>query len=471
MLATFVVLYMLLMIPIGIYAASKVKTSEDFVLAGRHLPFFVVLGTTFATWFGSESVLGTASRMAESGLSAVVEDPFGFSLCLIVIGIFFAKPFYRLKFLTLGDLFEVHYGKLVAAILSVVIIISYFGWVAAQFVALGIILNLLMGIPIMWGILISVIIVLIYTYIGGMWSVALTDTLQMGVIIVALILVTIEVLGGAGGLNHVIAQTPDSFFTFFPNGASSHEKLAFLAALSIAMFGSIPQQDVYQRVMSAKNATVSMWASISAGILYLLMVSMPLLLGLAARLQYPELLEGDTQYMLPTLILEHTSIFTQILFFGALISAIMSTASATLLAPATLFGENVLRPMLSNLSDKNKLQIIRGSILLVAIGASILALNQGQIYELVVGAYSISLVSAFIPLVFALFVKSANKIGALFAAIFGFLGWQGVEHFGNADFIMPSVLVGLMLSAIGMILGILYEKITDRKMRSELHIQ
>lgn len=471
MLATFVVLYMLLMIPIGVYAAKKVKTSEDFVLAGRHLPFFIVLGTTFATWFGSESVLGTASQMAESGLSGVVEDPFGFSLCLIIIGIFFAKPFYKLKFLTLGDLFEAHYGKLVASILSIVIIISYFGWIAAQFVALGIILNLLMGIPIVWGILISVIIVLIYTYIGGMWSVALTDTLQMGVIIVALILVTIEVLLKAGGLTHVLAQTPDSFFTFFPNGADPREKLSFLAALSIAMFGSIPQQDVYQRVMSAKNAKTAMLASISAGVLYLLMVSMPLLLGLAARLQYPELLSGDTQFMLPTLILEHTSIFTQILFFGALISAIMSTASATLLAPATLFGENVVRPMMHNLSDKNKLQLIRSSILLIAIGASALALSQGKIYELVVGAYSISLVSAFIPLVFALFVKSANKLGAILAAFGGFLGWQGMENWGNADFIIPSVLVGLLFSITGMLLGIIYEKINNRELRQKLHVQ
>lgn len=470
MLAFFVIAYMLMMIPIGIYAAKKIKTSEDFVLAGRGLPFYMVLGTTFATWFGSESILGTASRMSENGLSGVVEDPFGFGIALILIGAIFARPFYKLNFLTLGDLFEAHYGKKIAALLSLAIIFSYFGWIAAQFVALSIILNILLGIPIIWGIIISVLIVLIYTYVGGMWSVAITDTIQMAVIIISLLVVTIDVVGSVNGLSNIIANTPENYFTFFPNGFDSKEVFAVLAALLVASLGSIPQQDVYQRVMSAKNVKVAMKASILAGFLYIAMVSMPLILGLAARIQYPELLSGDTQFMLPTIVLEHTSLFVQILFFGALISAIMSTASATLLAPATLFGENVLRPMMSTLSDKNKLQLIRGSILLIAIASTFLAMNQGQIYELVVGAYSISLVGAFVPLVFALFVKSANKLGALLSFSLGLLTWQMASNTSLNEFIIPPVLLGLIMSFIGMLIGIFIQKLINYREQHKIVI-
>lgn len=459
MIATFVLIYMLMMIPIGIYASRRVKTSRDYVLAGRHLPFAMAMATVFATWFGSETFMGAGSRMAEGGFLSVIEDPFGAGLCLILIGFFFAKKLYALNNLTIGDYFHDRYNKTVATILSLAIILTYFGWVAAQFVALGIILHMLLGISAITGMLIAASVILIYTYVGGMWSVSITDSVQMAVIVVGLVVILVEVLSKAGGISAIITQTPPEFFHVTPSENTTKDWLAWIAAWMTIGFGSIPQQDVYQRAMSAKSATIAKWASVSAGFLYFTIALIPLTLGLIARIKYPELVINDPEQLLPTLILDHTSTVTQIFFFGALLSAVMSTASGALLAPASLLGENVVKPFFVNISDKKNLFIIRTSILVIATGALILAISQGKIYDLVGGAYSITLVSAFIPLTLGLYWKKANSLGALLAVTFGALGWQITEHYA-IDPTIPPTLVGLGLSLFGMLLGVfLAEKI------------
>ncbi|MFZ2831943.1 MAG: sodium:solute symporter family protein [Minisyncoccia bacterium] len=456
MVAIFVFIYMLMMIPIGIYASHKIKSSQDYALAGRHLPFSMAIATVFATWFGSETFLGAGSRMAEGGFLSVIEDPFGAGLCLVLIGLFFAKKLYARQSLTIGDYFHERYDKPVATLLSLAIILTYFGWVAAQFVALGVILNMLLGIPTITGMIFAGAIIVTYTYVGGMWAVSITDTVQMAVIVVGLVVILFEVLAQNGGVSSILANTPTEFFRVTPADASIKDWLAWVAAWMTIGLGSIPQQDVYQRVMSAKSATIAKWATISAGFLYFTVALIPLTLGLIARIKYPELVESDPQQLLPTLILSDTNMVTQVLFFGALLSAIMSTASGALLAPATLLGENVIKPLFHNVSDKTRLAIIRFAIIFVALGALVLASTHGSIYELVSGAYSITLVSAFVPLVMGLYSKRANSLGALLAIIFGALGWQFTELY-VVDSVIPSTLVGLSLSFIGMFVGILGE--------------
>lgn len=457
MIATFVLIYILMMVPIGMYASRRVKSSQDYILAGRHLPFTMAVATIFATWFGSETFLGAGSRMAEGGFLSVIEDPFGAGLCLILIGIFFAKKLYARHNLTIGDYFHERYNKTVATLLSLSIILTYFGWVAAQFVALGIILNMLLGIPAITGMLLAATVIVIYTYVGGMWSVSITDTVQMGVIVIGLIVILVEVLLQNGGFANIFANTPSDFFRVTPTDATGKDWLAWIAAWMTIGLGSIPQQDVYQRVMSAKSAAIARWASISGGVLYFTIALIPLTLGLIARIKYPELVANDPQQLLPTLIFDNTNALTQIFFFGALLSAIMSTASGALLAPATLLGENVIKPFYNNISDKTRLLIIRSAVVVVAIGAMILASRQGSIYELVSGAYSITLVSAFVPLVMGLYSKRANNLGALLAVILGALGWQFTELY-VVDPYIPATIAGLGLSFIGMLIGIFTEK-------------
>ncbi len=454
-LGSSVLLYLVLMIPISFYASRFVKNSADYVLAGRNLPFYMAMATVFATWLGSDSILGASSKMAEGGFLNVMADPFGAGLCLILIGFFFAPKLYALRHLTLGDYFEERYNRTISVLLSIAITITYFGWVAAQFVALGLVMQYVFHMPFLYGILISASIVVIYTYIGGMWSVVMHDLIQTTIIVLGLLFIFVEVLYQVGGMGQIIAQTPPEYFKLVPP-PSVKEWLLYIAAWITMGLGSIPQQDVYQRAMSAKSATVSKWASVGGGIFYFTIVLIPLFLGLAARIIHPELLAdgADSQMLIPTLVGENTNVFVQVMFYGALLSAIMSTASAAILAPATLVAENIVKPFYPRVSDRRLVHLIKISILGVAAGAIFLGIKQGNIYDLVGSSYSITLVSAFVPLAAGLYWKKANNLGAMLSILFGALVWQGMEQLAPESFVVPSIIAGFLASIAGMILGV-----------------
>ena len=177
MLLTLVIAYLIVTIAIGLWAARRVKTTADFAIAGRHLPLFMIITTTFATWFGSEVVLGIPAKFVEGGLNAIVEDPFGAGMCLVLVGIFFAARLYKLDLLTISDYYRERFGRVIEILCSIIIIISYLGWVAAQVTALGLMFNLLSGgaVSIPMGMVIGTVSILTYTLFGGMWSVAVTD--------------------------------------------------------------------------------------------------------------------------------------------------------------------------------------------------------------------------------------------------------------------------------------------------------
>ena len=455
LLAILVIAYIAIMLPIGLYARKKVSSSSDYVLAGRSLPFYMALATVFATWFGSESIIGAGANFAEGGFRAVIEDPFGAGLCLIIAGIFFNRKLYKLNFLTIGDYYKYRYNTIIATFLSLVIIISYFGWVAAQFLALGLLLSSVVpGLTLLWATLLSVAVVLGYTFYGGMYSVAILDTIESVVIIFGLLVVLVYAINKIGGVDNLIAVTPPNFWNILPeNKDSLTDWIVFVTALMTMGFGSIPQQDIYQRAMSAKSATISMWASILGGLLYFTIVMIPLMIAIVARHFYPDVLANDSQQLVFTLIRDHTPLYVQVLFFGALVSAIISTASGALLAPGTLLAENVVKPFFTKIDDKFRLYIIRLAVIVVAIGSLVLALNPGaKIYELVGAAYSVTLVSAFVPLAFGLYSKHVNSFGAFVSIISGIGIWQYLEHM-RPDAEIPSIFFGFIASLVGMILG------------------
>jgi solute:Na+ symporter, SSS family len=463
-LAISVIAYVLVMIPIGLYASRKVKNTGDYVLAGRSLPFYMALATVFATWFGSESILGASTKFAEGGFGNVIEDPFGAALCLIIAGLFFNRKLYNLSFLTIGDYFKNRYNTTIAIFLSAAIIISYFGWVAAQFLALGLVLSTVIpALSLQWAILFAAALVTFYTFFGGMYSVAMLDTIQVVVIIIGLGTIFAYALSKIGGFDALIAQTPSNYWKVLPQSSQSMtEWIIFVTALMTIGFGSIPQQDVYQRAMSAKSATVSVWASIIGGFLYFSIVLIPLLIAGIARILYPDVLASNPQNLILTLVGDHTPIIVQILFFGALVSAIISTASGALLAPGTLLAENIIKPFFSEISDKLRLHIIRIAVMLVALGGILLAIkDDARIYELVSGAYSITLVAGFIPLAVGLYSAKANSFGALVSIIAGISMWQYWDHFVTSD--IPGTFIGFTASAAGMLIGTIVGRFIQRE--------
>jgi SSS family transporter len=461
-LIAFVALYLLVSVAIGLYAATRVKNTADYAVAGRSLPLIMIVTTTFATWFGSETVLGIPSKFVEGGLQKTVEDPFGAAFCLIFVGMFFARKLYNMNLLTIGDFYRQRFGKGVEIFSAAVIMISYLGWVAAQITALGLVFNLLSGggITTVQGMALGTAIVFIYTVFGGMWSVALTDFLQMIIIVIGLTLIAWFVADLAGGTGKVIDYAAGKdMFQFFPE-PTLHAWLFWLGAAITIMIGSIPQQDVFQRVMSAKSADIAVKGPIIGGVSYLAFAFVPMFIGVSAFIVMPEvaaqLAAEDSQKILPTLVLERMPVWLQVMFFGALLSAIMSTASATLLAPSTTFVENILKNFLA-LPDKRELRAMRitVSVFTVCVLIYSIVMEGTPIYELVAMAYQFPVVGAFWPLVCGLYWKRATTQGAIWSIVLGMSTWAILAATPLGE-VFPSVLGGFILAGIGMVAGSLF---------------
>jgi SSS family solute:Na+ symporter len=461
MLIAFVVLYLLASVAIGLYAAKRVNNTADYAVAGRSLPLAVVIATTFATWFGSETVLGVSARFVSGNLGAVVEDPFGASMCLILVGLFFAYKLYQRNLITLGDYYRQRFGRTVEVVCSIMIILSYLGWVAAQITALGLVFNLLsqdtISVPV--GMVIGTTVVLVYTLYGGMWSVALTDFVQMIVIAVGLIAIAVYAADLAGGAGKVIDYAAtEGKFQFFPQG-DGKEWVFFFAAAITMMLGSIPQQDVFQRVMSSKDAKTAVRGPIIGGTLYFLFALIPMFIVTSAVLVLGDsataLLRDDPQKVLPTLVMEKMPVILQVAFFGALLSAIMSTASATLLAPSTTLVENILRNIRPNMNDAATLKAMRISVFIVTgvVLAYAITMQGTSIYDLVSGAYQVPLVGAFVPLVFGLYWSRATTQGALASVVLGLGTWLVFIAVPMLAEAFPQQLAGLIAALAGMMVG------------------
>jgi SSS family solute:Na+ symporter len=464
----FVILYWVISVGIGLYAARYVKNSKDFAVAGRSLPMYVVTATVFATWFGSETVLGISSTFVKDGLRGVVADPFGSSLCLILVGLFFARPLYRMNLLTIGDYYRNKYGRTVEVLITLCIVVSYLGWVAAQIKALGLVFNVVSGgyIPMNIGMMIGAASVLVYTLMGGMWSVAITDFLQMIIIVIGMLYIGWEVSGMAGGAGAVIAHAAAAGKLEFWPAPTAREVLWFFAAWITMMLGSIPQQDVFQRVASSKNEKTAGNASVLGGVLYFCFAFIPMFLAYSATLIDPkmvtELIGKDPQLILPTLIMTKVPVFAQVMFFGALLSAIKSCASATLLAPSVTFTENILKGMMPKQTDKQFLFMMRTVVLVFTVIITTFAMNtESSIYKMVENAYKITLVAAFVPLAFGLYWKRATRQGALASIILGLASWLLLEV-SAPEGLWPPQLVGVLMSMGGMIVGSLAPQFADR---------
>ena len=460
MLLTLVFAYLLVTIVIGLWAAKRVKNTADFAIAGRHLPLVMIITTTFATWFGSETVLGIPAKFVQSGLNGVVEDPFGAGTCLILVGIFFAAKLYKMSLLTISDYYRERYGRVVEVVCSFIIILSYLGWVAAQVTALGLVFNLLSGgaISIPVGMVIGTASILAYTLFGGMWSVAVTDFIQMIILVVGLSIIAYFAADMAGGADKVIAlASSKDLFRFLPE-PSFHDVVFFLAAAVTMMLGSIPQQDVFQRVMSAKNEYAATRGPVIGGVFYILFAFVPMFLVTSALIIMPEqaaqLIAEDPQKVIPTLVMERMPFVMQVIFFGALLSALKSTASATLLAPSVTFVENIWRQFFPRISDKQELRTMRIAVLIFSacVCAYAIALEGTPIYEMVSAAYQVTLVGAFVPLVFGLYWQRASTQGAIFSILLGLLTW-GLFKLTPAGELFPAQLAGLLAGLVGMLVG------------------
>ncbi|QBH99553.1 sodium:solute symporter family protein [Pseudoduganella albidiflava] len=478
-LIIFVALYLLGTLGLGMWAGTRIKNTSDFAVAGRSLPLIMVITTTFATWFGAETVMGVPAKFVQGGLNAVIEDPFGAGTCLILVGLFFATKLYKLNLLTIGDYYRQRYGKGIEVFCSVAIILSYLGWVAAQITALGLVFTVLTNgaLAPAAGMVIGTLAVLIYVVVGGFLAVAVTDFIQMIVLVVGMTIIAFFAADLAGGAGNVLdmAQRAD-LWRLLPEPTFTDIVFFFAAAITM-MFGSIPQQDVFQRVMSAKDAPTARTGAVIGGASYIIFGFVPMFIVAAAVVvmgdSAMELAKNDYQRLLPTFVMTKMPLVMQILFFGALLSAIKSTSSATLLAPSTSFVENIPKNLRPGMSDKQQLLAMRVTIVVFAalVLAYAIAMQGTSIYELVSSAYQVTLVGAFIPLVMGLYWRRATTQGAILSIGAGILVWvlffPQISSWGEA---FPGQLAGLLAALAGMIIGSLAPQVLKNRQEQPAHI-
>jgi solute:Na+ symporter, SSS family len=259
----------------------------------------------------------------------------------------------------------------------------------------------------------------------------------------------------AGGVDRVFAAAAQSDRLRFLPEPDAHSVLAWITASLIIVFGSVPQQDVLQRVMSSKDEATAVRSTFLGGIVYFCIASLPIALVSAALVidgpMVSRLIDDDSQLILPTLILGHTPMAVQILFFGALVSAILSTAAGALLAPAVMLAENVVRPLVKPRDDRGALLVMRFTVAGLAVAVTLMALASSMsIYQLVNESGKVVMVSSFVPLVAGLFWPRANTAGALASIIAGLVVWIGLE-IAMPDALVPPSLAGLIASFVAMI--------------------
>lgn len=472
-LTGFVLLYILGTIAIGIWASTRVKSTSDFALAGRSLPLPMIITGTFATWFGSETILGLPGRFIQSGIAGVIEEPFGSGMALILVGTLFARKLYQQDILTLGDYYRDRYGRSVELLCSVAIVISYLGWVGAQITALGLVINLITegAVSMTTGMVIGAAVVLAYTMVGGMWSVATTDFVQMIVIVCGLVAILWFASDLAGGMGNVVDYARErDLFHALPEPTTTGW-LFWISAAMTMMIGSIPQQDVFQRVMSAKNLPTAVAGPIIGGSFYILFAFVPMFIVVASILVMPDvaqqMLEEDPQHLLPTLVRDYMPMWLRVVFFGAVLSAVMSTASATMLAPSTIFVENVLRHFVK-IEDRHMLIAMRASVAVFAVCVLLysIALEGAAIYDMVAMAYQFPVVGAFWPLVCGLYWKKATRQGCFVSILFGSAVWV-VLTWSPLGEVFPNVLGGFLAAGFGMVVGSLLPTADNERFLAE----
>ena len=454
MLLFFISLYLLSNVAVGAWAARRVTTSQDFVLAGRRLPLMLAASVTFATWFGSETIMGAPAMFVEGGFLAVIEEPFGSSLCLFLVGAFFARPLYRLNIITFCDYFRIRYGRSAELLSAIMVIPSYFSWIAAQLVAIGIVLSVVTDIPREYCIIGSAAIVMAYTLLGGMWSISVTDFFHNLIIILALAVLGVMLWGEVGGWETIQKRTPAGFFRFLPQ-STTKDWLAYIAAWMTIGLGSIPQQDVFQRVMAAKTEKTAVRASFLASGMYLTIAMLPLFIALSAKLLHPDL-PKDNQLIIPNMVMRHGGLPLQVLFFGAVTSAILSVSSGAILAPATVFGENIMKFFQPDITDQALLKSIRWMVVLITIICVGMSISRStNIFDLVGESSAFSLVSLFVPLAAGIYWKRATLTGCLLSMTVGFSIWLGCLWLDTEH---SPMLWGLLASTVGMVAGSLMSK-------------
>lgn len=442
-----VAIYIVIMAAVGVYASRRTHSATEFVLAGRKLSLGLCTTTIIATWLGGGMIIGGSGAAYEDGLLGVIADPFGATLCLLLVGLFFVRIFRRLKFFSFIEFVEQRFGRLATLVTSAAALLSSIFWVAGMLVAFGLIFESLTGIPLEVGIVGGAIVVIAYTSIGGMLAVALTDFVQIVIIAIGMVLLFVVVLIDAGGWSTVSAQIPADAWRMLPLENTGERWLNYLRAWFIFGLADIASQSLLQRAMAARSERVAQYSFYLAGVGYLAFAMIPVTLGIIASVTMPGL--ADPESILPTLAIEHLHPVAVAIFVGALLAAIMSSCDSSLLAAATVISTNLLPFVKKKPSDRLSLAVARWAIPAAGAVAVMGALNARVVFDTMIDANMLMLAAVIVPFIMGIWWRKANRAGALAAMAAGIAAWLMTSLFYPQ---LPGDLIGLGASLAAMLI-------------------
>ena len=429
-------IYVAIMLAVGLYAARRTQTITEFIVAGRGLPLGICTMTIIATWFGGGSMMGVSGASYEFGMLGVIADPLGAALVMFLMAMFFARMFRRLRILTVADFMQQRYGLVAAMAITVSAVFSNIMWVGGMLVAFGLIFESLTGTPLLVGIVGGALVIFVYTAIGGLWAVALTDFIQVIIIMIGLVVLLTVVLIDVGGWSAIGPQLPDGTFRLVPGENTTEQWLNYARAWLIIGVVDLTAQSLVQRALAAKSERVAQNSFYLGGIGYLVFGMIPVILGMIASVTMPGL--EDPEALIPALAVEHLHPIAVAVFVGALLAAIMSSADSALLACASLLTQNVLPLVKRNPSARLSLIVARTAIPACGVVSIAIALEFQYVFNLILDANILGLAAIIVPYICGMWWPKANRTGALSAMVAGISTWlvtMAVMPAWPADFI------------------------------------
>lgn len=438
-----VVAYVVVQLGLGLWVARKVRSEADFLLAGRSLGYTLATFTIFATWFGAETCIGAAGQIAEHGLSGGSADPFGYALCLLLMGGLFAASLWRRGIVTLADLLRERYSPAVEQVAALIVAPTSLLWAGAQVRAFGQVLAGSTGLSLETGVAIAAGTVIAYTATGGLMASVVTDLVQGVALIVGLALLLLAVIDASGGLGPALAAIDPDRMSF---QSADHGLLATLDAWAVPVFGSLAAQELIVRVLACRSPTIARRSTLLGGAIYLVVGLIPVFVGLAGLRFAGDL--SHPEEILPAVAASLLGPAAYVLFVGALISAILSTVDSALLAASSITSQNLLRPLLKDRDDRTRLLVSRLCTLAFGVLAYLLGRSADGVHALVEEASGFTGGGLVVVFVFALFSPIGGPRSALAALVTGMAVWQLGRHAA----VVPAPFLTSMLAAVAVYL-------------------
>lgn len=414
--------FLALQLGIGVWISRRIATEDDYLVGGRRFGYLLATFSIFATWFGAETVIGSAGETYTHGVSLASAEPFGYGLCLVLMGLFIARPLWDRGLTTLADLYRTRYGVGVERLAAVLLIPASVLWAAAQIRAFGAVLSLVGDLPIGPSVGIAAGFVILYTTFGGLLADAITDVMQGGVLVVGLAALLVIVVGHVGGTAAAAELLVQSDKVNLAPQAAGPWYLT-LEAWAIPVIGSLTATEVVGRVIAARTGIIARRSSLMAGGLYLGVGVIPIIIALLAASFLPGLADGEA--VLPAVARDLMPPLLFAVFAGGLVSAILSTVDSTLLVSSGLLAHNLIIPLAGVRNERHKVWIARAGVMGFGLIAYLLALNTSGVLALVEQASAFGSTGIVITVLFGLFTTLGSPRTAAATLVIGLVSYVG----------------------------------------------